>query len=97
MYRENEFSNVGKVAVYLLIGCAMISALYNIYRGIVPNPFAFIVCIVGLLLFVIAKVSVISKGINFSFGTINMSSTMANLYRFGYWLMVVGVLCTFIG
>jgi hypothetical protein len=50
--------------------------------------------IVGLLLFLTAKISVIRKR-KISFGTGLMSEGMANLYRVGYWLMIVGILVTF--
>ena len=97
MFKENEISIVGKTAVYILFVLAFCSVLFNIYRGYVPAPEFFIVTLVGLILFLIAKFSVISKGVLVSVGTTRMSGKMANFYRLGYWLMVAGILCTFLG
>ena len=94
---ENEFSIVGKGATYILVLMAFSSAFFNLYHGTVPSPPVFIVTIIGLVLFLVAKVSMISQGIKFSFGTGNMSTLMANLYRAGYWLMIVGFIATFAG
>jgi len=80
-----------------LLALAFISSAFNIVHGVVPNPSIFAVVLVGFILFLIAKFSVLSKGIKFSFGTGHMSPIMANIYRVGYWLMLVGILCTFIG
>jgi hypothetical protein len=95
MFKENELSIFSKGAIYLLVLIAACSALLNLYRGVVPSPSFFAMTVLGFILFILAKVSVISNGIKFSFGTSHMSANMANVYRLGYWLMVVGILCTF--
>jgi len=97
MHEDNQLSIFSQGAIYLLIGILFLSCLVNIAKGVVPNPYYVSIIIVGFIPFVIAKYSVISKGIKFSYGTSQMSLAMANLYRFGYWLMMVGLLCTFSG
>ena len=96
MFRENEFSLLGKSAFVLLIGWIAVDATINIARGEVQHPAAFFVVLVGLGLFLVAKLSVISRKQRFSFGTSRMTENMANAYRVGYWLMVVGILFTFL-
>ncbi|WP_347989144.1 hypothetical protein [Methylomonas sp. AM2-LC] len=95
LFHENEFSIFGKAAAYLPLIMATSLCAFNIFRGIVPTPYAFIITIAGFMLFLIAKTFVISKGIAVSFGTKVMSPTMANVYLLGYWLMIVGILSTF--
>ena len=68
----------------------------NIAQGEVPHPAAFFVVIVGIVLFLVAKISVISRKKRVSFGPSHMTENMANAYRVGYWLMVVGILFTFL-
>lgn len=71
------------------------TVVFNITKGQATNPYALFVAFAGFACFSIAKISVISKGHKFSFGTKLMSEGMANLYRLGYWLMAVGVMLTF--
>ena len=97
MFRENELSIFGKTALTALVILAAFSALSNIYRGAVPSPGYFIIALVGFGFFLFAKALVISKGVSLSFGTRHMPNWTANLYRFGYWLMAVGIICTFAG
>jgi hypothetical protein len=97
MFRENEISFFGKTAIYILLILIALSCALNIVNGVVPNPYSFLLVAVGFFLFLIAKVSVLSKGVGFSFGTEKMSNLNANLYRVGYWLMVVGTIFTFFG
>jgi len=97
MFRENEFSFFGKAAIYISLILVALSCALNIIKGIVPNPYSFLFVAIGFSLFLIAKISVLSKGVKFSFGTEKMSNLNANLYRFGYWLMVVGTMLTFLG
>jgi hypothetical protein len=92
--KENKTSKYGRFLFYLLFMLWVASAIFNINRGYVNNPSAFVVSIVGFIFFIIAKLSIIPKQ-KISFGTAKMSEGMANLYRVGYWLMVVGVLITF--
>ena len=95
MLRENELSIVGKTFFVLLIGTQIVSAVSNIGRGEVIHPSAFVISLIGLVFFVVAKTFVIRKGVSMSFGSELMSPMMGNFYRLGYWLMVVGVILTF--
>jgi hypothetical protein len=92
--KENKPSKSGRLMFYLLFLLWVASAVINIKRGHVNHPGAFGIAIVGLLLFLTAKISVIRRK-KISFGTSLMSEGMANLYRVGYWLMLVGILVTF--
>ena len=96
MMRENEFSVFGKSAIVLLVALIVFTAIVNIARGEVQHPAAFFIVLVGLILFLFAKLSVISRKNLFSFGPSQMTENMVNAYRVGYWLMVVGILLTFI-
>jgi bacteriorhodopsin len=97
MFRENEFSFFGKTAIYVLLILVTLSCVSNVIKGVVPNPYSFLLVAIGLAIFLVAKISLLSKGVRFSFGTKKMSNQMANLYRVGYWLMVVGIIFTFLG
>lgn len=97
MFKENEYSIFGKTVIVVIVALTACSALFNIYRGVVPSPYYFSISILGLVLFLIAKFPVISKGDRLSLGTAKMSGNMANIYRFGYWLIITGILCTFFG
>ena len=94
--KENRFSILSKVLIIIFIFTALGPAFLNILRGVVVTPNAFVVVIFGLFLFLIAKISVISKGNLISFGTKKMSNTQANIYRLGYWFMAVSILFTFL-
>ena len=94
--KENELTPVGKAGVVVLVTLACVAAISNIANGTVMNPRAFRIVLAGLVCFVIGKVSVIAQGRWVSFGTGLMSENMANIYRLGYWLMVVGILVTFL-
>jgi hypothetical protein len=96
MMRENGPSPVGKLVVTVGILVAMIAALTNILRGEPQNPLAFGITAVGFVLFLIAKLSVVRQRQWISFGTKLMSPGMANAYRVGYWLIIVGILATFV-
>jgi hypothetical protein len=95
-FRENELSLFGKSSTVLLIVLAAFAAIVNILRGEVQHPAAFFVVLIGFVLFIAAKLSVVSRGKWISFGTSQMTENMANAYRVGYWLMVVGILFTFV-
>lgn len=95
LMKENEFSMVGKFSTLLLCLIFAGTAIINISRQNVPNPYAFFVMIFGFILFMIAKLSNVKKNNLISLGTFNMSANMSNLYRLGYWFMVVGLLLTF--
>jgi len=88
---------LGKAATGLLIVGWIAAAARNVARGTVPVPAAFLLTLVGFLLFAAAKVSVIAHGRWLSVGTAAMTPAFANAYRLGYWLMLVGVLVTFAG
>ena len=95
--KENKILWLGEavLVIFLLIVLTAV-AVTNIIRGNAPHPRMFLVVVMGLILFVIAKSSVLRQGNVFSIGTKHMSTTMANLYRVGYWLMFVGCLLTFV-
>jgi hypothetical protein len=95
--KENQILWIGEaILAVLLTIIASIVAIINISRGRVPHPHAFIIVLIGVVLFVIAKASVIKHNGLFTFGTKNMGQIMSNFYRFGYWLMFVGCLLTFV-
>ena len=96
-FKENEFSWFSKGAVYVVLILACISTVINIYQGLVVEPESFVLVLFGFLLFSGAKLSVIISGRLVSFGTKSMSNIEANVYRLGYWFMVVGIIFTFAG
>jgi hypothetical protein len=61
MFRENELSLFGKSAIAILAGWIAVGAFANIFRGEVRHPAAFFIVFVGLVLFLVAKISVISR------------------------------------
>ena|GEM_PF-1356620 len=97
MFNENMPSSISQVAIIFLIGAVACLSILNIYRGVVPEPRFFILSLVGFALFLIAKISMLRKGKMVSFGSKKMSAPATNLYKIGYWLMIVGVLSTFFG
>jgi len=96
LMKENEFSPIGKISTIILVVILGSSAVFNIFRQSVPHPYAFLVVLIGFILFLAAKISNLKKKKLISFGTKEMSEKMSNLYRVGYWLMVVGLMLTFI-
>lgn len=94
--QENRLSLFGKALVVICMTVLAVVAAANIWRGAAPHPGLFVIAIAGLLLFVVAKLSVIVRIRRVSFGTALMSPAMANAYRAGYWLMLVGVVATFL-
>ena len=94
--KENQLSLVGKGLIVIFTAVLIAAALLNIWRGDASHPNFFVIAIVGFLLFLVAKLSVIARHRWVSFGTRFMSPAMANAYRVGYWLMFVGVLATFL-
>lgn len=95
MYRENEFSPVGKFSVVLLLGALTVSSFANILLKHVPHPGAFAIICFGFLLFLISKLSVILRGKLISFGPRFMTENIGIIYRLGYWFMILGFLLTF--
>ena len=95
-FTENELSRFGKLAVtFLFVIPVMYITIRNIINGEVSSPYAFIVCIVGFVLFLISKISLFVKGTWVGIGTKKLTDNMANLYRLGYWFMAVGLIFTF--
>lgn len=92
--KENKPRILTKIAGWLVIISMSASAIANILLGRAIRPWAFFIVLMGLVLFTISKYSMIKKK-TVSFGTQDMSENMANLYRLGYGLMVVGLIATF--
>ena len=95
MMRENELSQVGKVLVSAIVVVASVGAAIRLGRGEVRHPELLWIVALGLILFLIAKLSVILRGKWISFGSRPMTDAMGNTYRIGYWLMIVGILIMF--
>lgn len=93
--KEYQLSIIGKSLCTLLIVAIAINSLTNIFTGKISNPYMFFITLVGFLVFLYSKFSVFRQKIWLSFGTEKMTECMANCYRVGYWLMVVGILLTF--
>ena len=93
--RHSEFSWLSRLFVLALVASAFLTALYNVARGTVVHPRAFSIVLAGLICFLVGKLSLIARGRWVTFGTGRMSERMANVYRIGYWLMVVGALVAF--
>ena len=70
--------------------------IFNILQGNVLHPRAFGIVGIGFVLIATAKVSVIGQGKLTTFGSRPMAEGMGNLYRAGYWLIIVGCLLTFV-
>ena len=96
MERCSQIGIVGKVATCILVVFAGATAVWNMANGEVHRPAAFVLVLLGFSLFAVAKLSVILKKKRISLGPGLMTTPMANFYRFGYWLMAVGVLTTFL-
>ena len=74
----------------------VLSCLVGVVAGLsVPAIIAWAsLVIVGLAMFVVAKLSVIRRGVLVSFGSQRMSPTMRRLYRLGWVLMLPGGIVT---
>lgn len=95
-FTENELSRLGKiVAIFLFVIPSLLVTVQGIVEGEINHPYAFSISIIGLILFLISKLSLFIKGIWISFGTRKLSENMANLYRLGYWFMAAGLVLTF--
>lgn len=96
-FTENELSFFAKATVIiLLVITVFFKTAYNIIIAEVANPHAFVICFAGFILFLISKISLFRKGALASFGTKRLTDNMGNFYRLGYWLMVVGLIFTFL-
>ena len=93
--KENQFSLLGR---HITIGCAVTlaaAALVNVWHGEIRRTVLFVVVLVGFSLFLAAKISLLMQRRWINFGTKFMSPAMANSYRLGYWLMLMGFVATF--
>ena len=95
MMRENELSKVGKAFLTGIVILLAVVAAIRLGRGEVRHPGSLWIVALGLILFLIAKLSVIFRGKWISFGSRPMTDGMGNTYRLGYWLMIVGILIMF--
>lgn len=93
--RENQPSKFTEILIWIFVVVMGYFAASNAIHGKVAHPSSFIVMLIGFILFLISKLSVILKKKWVSFGTRSMSVWMANFYRVGYWLMIFGFLATF--
>ena len=94
-FTENQPSKFTGILYWILILILGSVAVSNVIHGKVAHPAAFFIMLLGFILFITSKTSVILKKKWVSFGTRSMSVWMANLYRVGYWLMIFGFLATF--
>jgi hypothetical protein len=95
-FTENELSIFAKTAmVFLLIIPVFFITFENIIRGEVYHPYTFAICLIGFALFLTSKISLFINGNWIQFGTKDLTENMGNLYRLGYWLMMVGSIITF--
>jgi len=99
LMKENELSRPMKfliaVGLMVFLSLAAVSAIQNVMHGVVHQPTAFIVVLIGFLCFAFAKLSVIRHMRLVSFGTRVMTEDQANFYRIGYYLMGLGFIFTF--
>ena len=96
IFTENELSSIAKALIYfVIITLLLIITIPNMVSGEVKRPLAFFIVLPGFCLFLIAKITLFRNGLWFSLGTKQMTEGMSNLYRIGYWLMVVGLIFTF--
>jgi hypothetical protein len=92
MMIENELSIVGKVLVSLVVVAVSVGAAIRLGRGDVRHPELLWIVALGFILFLVAKLSVVLRGKWISFGSGPMTEAMGNMYRIGYWLLIVGIL-----
>ena len=88
---ENKLSRFTEVLFYI----AFILGGYNYAKTAEVNVNGLLYVLSGLILFLVAKISVIRKQHFFTFGCDNMSKTMTISYFFGYIFMIIGYLVTF--
>jgi hypothetical protein len=94
--REHAFGWVTKICTTAAVALLFVVAILNMADGMVPHPRQLSVVLAGFVCFAIGKTSVIARGRLVSFGSGHMSEGIANVYRFGYWLMGLGILLTFL-
>ena len=93
--RENQPGHPMNFVSWVILAALAVGSIFNFLHGNIRHPNAFFVVLVAFIFFTIGKLSVILKKQKISFGTKLMTENMANLYRLGYWLMIVGLLATF--
>jgi hypothetical protein len=74
------------------------AAAWNHAVGGTPQPWAFPILLLGLVLFLVAKISVIRKGVLISFGQSvfdNATRPMKVAYALGWLLMIAGFILSF--
>jgi hypothetical protein len=94
--REHAFGLLTRTCATAAVALLFVAAFRNMADGDVPHPRAFWVVLAGLVCFAIGKMSVIARGRLVSFGSVHMTESTGNVYRFGYWLMGLGILITFL-
>ena len=88
---ENKLSRFTEILFLIQIP----AILYFYAKKAHVNHWGFLVILLGFVLFLIAKISVIRKQHYFTFGCDNMTTKMMLIYFFGYLLMIFGYLVTF--
>lgn len=91
-FREFKMSKFTEIMFYILIPLVM---YYDMKDAKNINPLAGLILFLGFASFLFAKISVLRKGIHFSFGCDKMSRKIMWFYFSGYVLMIVGYFATF--
>jgi len=91
MFNENKASKFTEVCFYIILPFIIYFQMKSAKINLFGAPILFL----GGILFLIAKISIIKKGIYFSFGCDNMSKKMMWIYFAGYLLMIIGYIITF--
>ena len=95
MSRESALLNLGIVLGPIVIGLTLGTCAANAAFNPVAFPwFTLALYGVGLVLFLVAKVSLLRRGIAFSFGGRQMSPWNRRAYFTGYVLMGLGLIST---
>ncbi len=94
--KENELSIFAQILVVVVwIIPLFILTLINIANREVKHPgFAWLV-VLGFVFFLVGKLSVITRKKLVSFGPRLMNENMANVYRVGYFFMILGIMLIF--
>ena len=81
------------------VGCMVLTPLAVYFYATsakAVNIYGFIILLVGFVFYLRAKISVIQKGVYFSFGCDKMSERMMWLYFSGFMFMGIGYFWTFV-
>ncbi len=95
IFKENKPGILTKVFSIGLFFVLALKSVMNVSTGNHIRPWGYIVVLIGFVIFAVSKYSAIKK-VHISFGTKSMTGNMANLYRLGYWLMVLGFLIVYV-